>query len=209
MSAKHAINDKLQGSVDTYLRCSGVVNNQIKNGLLLSLWVIFFKSVNIWQSYKQERDCLVHFLHRLAVCWPGVQSARGNHVFACNFADFSPIFNFFFTHGLSNKPFLICLLTTPPHFRYVIKLPCNLARSVDINVSQGSVATYARCGEICNAHSTTHWPRNLPVDFLIDYDLTEVWSWICGPALLAHPVETCLSFNLLSVYTSDKPMLDV
>ena len=70
-----------------------------------------------------------------------------------------PIFHrflIFFTHGLSNKPFLICLLTTPPHFIYVIKLPCNLARSVDINVSQGSVATYARCGEICNAHSTTH-----------------------------------------------------
>jgi len=36
MSAKQAINDKLQGSVATYLRC-GVVNNQIKNGLLLSL----------------------------------------------------------------------------------------------------------------------------------------------------------------------------
>jgi len=29
MSAKHAINDKLQSSVATYLRCGGVVNNQI------------------------------------------------------------------------------------------------------------------------------------------------------------------------------------
>ena len=29
MSAKQAINDKLQGSVPTYLRCGGVVNNQI------------------------------------------------------------------------------------------------------------------------------------------------------------------------------------
>ena len=28
MSAKQAINDKLQGSVATYLRCGGVVNNQ-------------------------------------------------------------------------------------------------------------------------------------------------------------------------------------
>jgi len=37
MSAKQAINDKLQGSVATYLRCGGVVNNQIKKGLLLSL----------------------------------------------------------------------------------------------------------------------------------------------------------------------------
>jgi len=35
MSAKQAINDKLQGSVDTYLRCGGVVNNQIKQSLLL------------------------------------------------------------------------------------------------------------------------------------------------------------------------------
>jgi len=48
-----------------------VVNNQIKKGLLLSLSVIFFKSVNIWQSYKQERDWLVHFLRLLAVCWTG------------------------------------------------------------------------------------------------------------------------------------------
>jgi len=35
MSAKQAINDKLQGNVATYLRCDGVVNNQIKKGLLL------------------------------------------------------------------------------------------------------------------------------------------------------------------------------
>jgi len=33
---EQAINDKLQGSVATYLRCGGVVNNQIKKGLLLS-----------------------------------------------------------------------------------------------------------------------------------------------------------------------------
>jgi len=36
MSAKQAINDILQGSVATRLRCGGVVNNQIKKGLLLS-----------------------------------------------------------------------------------------------------------------------------------------------------------------------------
>jgi len=39
MTAKQAINDKLQGSVATHLRCSNVVNNQIKKGLLLSLCV--------------------------------------------------------------------------------------------------------------------------------------------------------------------------
>ena len=36
----------------------------------------FFKSVNIWQSYKQKRDCLVHFFRLLVVCWPGAQSVR-------------------------------------------------------------------------------------------------------------------------------------
>jgi len=30
MSAKQAVSDKLQGRVAAYLRCSGVVNNQIK-----------------------------------------------------------------------------------------------------------------------------------------------------------------------------------
>jgi len=39
MLAKHALKDKLQGSVAAYLRCAGVVNSQIKNGLLLSLRV--------------------------------------------------------------------------------------------------------------------------------------------------------------------------
>ena len=39
MSTK-TINDKLQGSVATYLRCDGVVNNQIKR-VFVSLWVIF------------------------------------------------------------------------------------------------------------------------------------------------------------------------
>jgi len=53
MSAKQAINDKLPISVATCLRCSWVVNNQIKKGLFLSLLVKKLKSVNVWQSYKQ------------------------------------------------------------------------------------------------------------------------------------------------------------
>jgi len=60
--------DKLQGNVATYLRCGGIVNNQIKKGLLLSMSVIFFKSVNIWQSYKQERGCLKHFVRLADTC---------------------------------------------------------------------------------------------------------------------------------------------
>ena len=42
LSAKQAINVKLQGSVVIHLRCGGVVNNQIKKVLLLSVRVNFF-----------------------------------------------------------------------------------------------------------------------------------------------------------------------
>jgi len=89
--SKTAINDKLQGSVAKYLRCGGVVNNQIKRRFLLSLRVKKkLKSARIRQSNKQERDCLVHFLRLLAVCWPGAQSSRDNHVLAGSFAKYSP-----------------------------------------------------------------------------------------------------------------------
>jgi len=37
VSAKQAVNGKLQRNVATYLRYGGVVNNQIKKGLLLGL----------------------------------------------------------------------------------------------------------------------------------------------------------------------------
>jgi len=50
MAENKTINDKLQDNIATYLRCDGIVNGQIKKGLLLSLSVkkIFFKSLNIW-----------------------------------------------------------------------------------------------------------------------------------------------------------------
>ena len=60
MSAKEALNDKLQGTVGAYLRCGGVVNNQIKKSLLMSVRVKnFFKSVNIWQSYSKSKNVIV------------------------------------------------------------------------------------------------------------------------------------------------------
>jgi len=48
----------------------------------------------------------------------------------------------------------------------VVTLACNLslmACFADINVSQGSVATYARCDGILNIHLTANLLRNLPV----------------------------------------------
>jgi len=44
VSAKQAINDKLQGGAAAYLRCGGVVNNQIKKGLC---WVCELKKIEI------------------------------------------------------------------------------------------------------------------------------------------------------------------
>ena len=71
-----------------------------------------------------------------------------------------------FSHRLSIKPFLIWLLITPPHLKHVATLHCKLllmACFADINDSQGSVATYARCSGTFNIHLTMSLPRNLPV----------------------------------------------
>ena len=38
-----------------------------------------------------------------------------------------------------------------------------MACFADINIKQGSVATYARCGGIFNIHFTSNLLRNLPV----------------------------------------------
>ena len=63
----------------------------------------------MWQSYKQERGCLGHFLRLLAVCWPGAQSARDNRTFLLVTLRNSGIFTYFekkFTDRLSSKLFL-------------------------------------------------------------------------------------------------------
>ena len=69
MSAKRAINDTLQCSVATYLRCGEFLNNQNIERLVAECATEKkLKSVNIFQSYKQERDCLVH-LACLGLLW--------------------------------------------------------------------------------------------------------------------------------------------
>ena len=40
-------------------------------------------------------DCVMHFLRLLAAWWPGTQTARNNHLLACNFAKYLPIFKSF------------------------------------------------------------------------------------------------------------------
>ena len=133
-------------------------------GSLCSGWIFLF---NVCQLYFLQVIISCTFSVFLAVCWPGVQSARDNHVLACNFTKYSMILKKF-THRLSNEPFLIWLLITQPHLKYVAALSCNLslmACFADINVSQaqGSVETCARCGGTINIHLTPILPRNLPV----------------------------------------------
>jgi len=70
MSAKQAINDKLQGSVATYLKCGGVVNHQIKTGLLLSVQVKTIK-IGQYMAKLQARAWLSH-----ALCAPGQHTAE-------------------------------------------------------------------------------------------------------------------------------------
>ena len=78
MSPKQATNNKLQGSVATYFRCGGVVNNQIKKGLLLSLSEKKIK-IGEYLAKLQPRTWLSRALSScLVVCWPGTQSARDN-----------------------------------------------------------------------------------------------------------------------------------
>jgi len=64
---------------------------------------------------------------KLAVwCLGAARSARDNRLLACNFTKRSTILKLF-TGRLSNKPFLIWLLTIPPHLECVATLPCNLS----------------------------------------------------------------------------------
>jgi len=50
----------------------------------------------IWQSYKQDRGCLMHFARLANTLLKGEESARGNHIFACNVAKYSTIYHFNF-----------------------------------------------------------------------------------------------------------------
>ena len=73
MSAKQAINDKLQDSVATYLRCGGVVSNHIKKGLLLSVQVKNFFEIDEYLAKLQARTWLSH---SHALCTPGQHTAK-------------------------------------------------------------------------------------------------------------------------------------
>jgi len=64
-----------------------------------------------------------------------------------------------------------------------------MACFADINVSQGSVATYARCGRIFNTRLTANLPRNLPVQkFCKSVKIWQNYGHESVAPFLAHPV---------------------
>ena len=111
-----------------------------------------------------------------ALCASGQHTAKRRRKFTrqsrfCLFLPHIHRFKKYFTLRLSNKPFLIWLLTPPPHIKYVVTVPCNLSLLTcfdDINVSQGSVATYARRGGIFNMHFIANLSRNVRVKKIVN-----------------------------------------
>jgi len=51
----------------------------------------------MWRRYKQERDCLMYFVRLVNTLLNDGESARDNHLLACNFAKYSPIFKLLFS----------------------------------------------------------------------------------------------------------------
>jgi len=114
-------------------------------------------------------------------------------------------FKKFFTHRLSNKLFLIWLLTTPPHFKYVATLPCNLllmACFADINVSQGNSNIHKVLWDFWCPFNCKFTKESFTVKFFLNrlrFDRSMVTSlW---PAFLAHPVY-CVSSEIRTLLHS-------
>jgi len=67
-----------------------------------------------------------------------------------------------------------------------------MACFADLNVSQGILTRYAKCGGILNIHLIANLPRNLPVKiFSIEYVLTEsmvvsLWPTLFGPPCICY-----------------------
>ena len=96
------------------------------------VYLLFGHNHEPYENGRTDRDAVC--IDSGGLCAPGQhsakrlkKSARDTHVLVCNFAKIIfANFKEIFTDRLSNKPFLIWLLTTPPRLKYVATLPCNL-----------------------------------------------------------------------------------
>ena len=78
-----------------------------------------------------------------------------------------------------------------------------MACFTDINVLQGNVAIFARCGETFDIRLTANLQRNFPVNFFnrLRIDRIMVMS-LCGPFFLVHPVR----LSRLGWYRAAQPL---
>ena len=166
--------------------CGGVFNNQIKKDLVILLRLSvkkieideYLAMSHIVTSKKVVVSWRLARRHTLTTLTTDHTAQRrrcplDNPPFGLNYAKYSVIFIFFSTDGLGNKPFLIWLLTIPPHLKYVTTVPCNLSliatvvcdrRSFsNINVPLDSVATHMRCGGIIKKRVAANFLENLTV----------------------------------------------
>jgi len=67
-----------------------------------------------------------------------------------------------------------------------------MACFADINVSQGSVATYTRCDGIFNIYLSTNLPRSLPVIFFDRLRFDRIMVMSLWPHFLAHVVHAMM-----------------
>jgi len=106
------------------------------------------------------------------------------------------------------KPFIIWLSTTQPHLKYIATLHWKLsimACFADIDVSQGSVATYARCDGIFNIHLTANLPKKfqwkkyfnrLRFDSIM---VMSLWPHLFGPSYRHILRHQCVVIALCSI----------
>ena len=91
----------------------------------------------------------MHFMRLANTPLKDGESARNNHAVSCNFAKYSAIL-ICFTHRLSNKPFLIWLLTTPPQNQHCANCIGTLSfRSVSKRLDKRSCVLARRPISIC------------------------------------------------------------
>ena len=77
--------------------------------------------------------------------------------------------------------------------KWLLTTPSPLASFADINISQGNVATHARCGGSFGIHLTTNLPRNFPVNFLNRFRFDRIKVVSLRPTFSAHPVHVGLA----------------
>jgi len=178
---KQEIDDKLQGSVATYLRCGGVVNKSIAESVSE-----FFKNrwIGLFDKFTSKNVVVsCTFLQ----CAGQVRIVHETTTFLL--VTLPNIHRFFFTGKVNNKPFLNLVInnpTTPQICSYTtLQFIVNRLFS-DVCVSQSSVATCAYVGFLIN-------------DLLQIYKGIFQWKnrgsgfpklclWVCGLTFLAHPV---------------------